>query len=129
MVALLAKRGQGCSHMASSLTTQLLKKMEAAELSTSAVLALSDHVMHAGLPEQSKDELLSACDQLAMKDGNGYSAMKLQVQQQGCQCLVNYLTMADWKGLEKEPLWPNVNILVKRLKLIGKTSCRKGMQR
>ena len=128
MVALLAKRGQG-THMAASLTTQLVKKMEGADLSTSAVLALSDHLMNAGLPEQCKDELLSACDQLAMKTGNGTSAVKLQVQQQGCECLVNYLTMLDWKSLEKEPLWPNVNVLVKRLKQIGVKSVRESLKK
>ena len=61
MVALLSKRGKGCSHMATTLTDQLQKKMDSASLSTNEVLQLSDHLVAAGLPE-GKDELLASCD-------------------------------------------------------------------
>ena len=40
MVALLSKRGKGCSHMATSLTDQLQKKMDSASLSTNEALQL-----------------------------------------------------------------------------------------
>lgn len=81
MVALLSKRGKGCSHMATSLTDQLQKKMDSASLSTNEVLQLSDHLVAAGLPEACKDELLASCDKLAMKESHPSSAVKLQLQQ------------------------------------------------
>ena len=129
MVALLSKRGKGCSHMATSLTDQLQKKMDSASLSTNEVLQLSDHLVAAGLPEACKDELLASCDKLAMKESHPSSAVKLQLQQQNCQYLVNYLTAADWQSLQKEPLWPNVNVLVKRLKHIGVKSVKEGLKK
>ena len=85
MVALLNKRGKGCSHMATSLTDQLQKKMDSASLSTNEVLELFDHLVAAGLPEACKDELLASCDKLAMKESHPSSAVKLQLQQQNCQ--------------------------------------------
>ena len=129
MVALLSKRGKGCSHMAASLTGQLQNKMDSASLTTNEVLQLSDHLIAASLPEACRDELLATCDKMAMKESHPSSAVKLQLHPQSCQHLVNYLTATDWQSLQKEPLWPNVNVLVKRLKHIGVKSVKEGLKK
>lgn len=84
MTALLDKRGSECPNIAAALSKQLTSKMFAAKLTISQVLDLSNCIEKAELPAFQKNELLAACDKLAISHGHDSSAVALRLQPQAC---------------------------------------------
>lgn len=130
MAALLERRGR-TTQMAAALAKQFCSKLEAAasDLGATALLSLTDHLAETNLPEDCVDQITQTLDNVCMMDGGGQSALQLTTKAQTCDHMFNYLTSKDWKVLETEGLWPGVNVLVKRLRLIGITSFKESIKK
>lgn len=125
MATLLERRGR-TTQMATSLAKGFCTKLEAAaaDLGAAALLSLTDHLAETNLPEACVDQISQTLDNVCMMDGAGQSALQLTTKAQACDHMFNYLTKQDWKVLENDGLWPGVNVLVRRLRLIGITSLK-----